>query len=779
MKKSLLFAMAAAFAMGVKAQMTDVTSQYIVNASFEECEALEVVTCMPKYGSIPLGEGVEIATDGSVKKGTDYSEQGWKLVEQRTSANGAVIPYNTPGVRYSPYSLDADKVPTPMDASFGAKALCFTGNKGVSYLSTNEITLPAGSYILTVNVYAANLVAQNNMTETVKTWSETGFIANDGTKYLSSDDQIGKEMNFLSNAWDKDVVRIQLTEEKTGRFQLNYGNSYYVVIDDLKLEYEQKIITDALEEVIVKAGKLYELLGGNADLETAIGNASQFVSNPTSQDAVATEVSTLYAAMANALKATQVPVDITSVYVTNPSFEDGTDGWEGISRDALPDGSPALDFIHGDYYAESKAMSQVVKNLPEGFFMIDAKVQGTGNFSFGGTKSPEFKGGSAANNIFLRASSGVVKSNGVELTIGVEGTQKFKIDAVRLLYGPTAGSLQLKEHEDAKADAQTILGRATYKNVTGNERTAAQQNAEAATEGTLSELMAALNTSLNAFIAAKDNYDNLVKAKTNAASCTSEAYPFAKADLHQSLQALLEKTVSTSAEAATTTNNIKVTIDDIYVSNAYAEGVENRVDYSDNVVASAWRFNNMGTRTTTETTLKKKGYTDPVTNKEVTSFLGTTTEYYNMTSGATAYMEQNVEGLPAGKYVFAATMMAYKDLTVNVKIGGLKKGSYTGVGTAGGGKYGAGWNELVFAFEKSADGNVMLRIEDDANTQFKEWYINNIRIFGYAASEVNGISETVNNAVMPARQCFDLQGRRVAQPTKGLYIVGGKKMLMK
>jgi hypothetical protein len=125
-------------------------------------------------------------------------------------------------------------------------------------------------------------------------------------------------------------------------------------------------------------------------------------------------------------------------------------------------------------------------------------------------------------------------------------------------------------------------------------------------------------------------------------------------------------------------------------------------------------------------------------------------------------------------------MMAYKDLTVNVKIGGLKKGSYTGVGTAGGGKYGAGWNELVFAFEKSADGNVMLRIEDDANTQFKEWYINNIRIFGYSATpQVDGISQTVSNAVMPARQCFDLQGRRVAQPTKGLYIIGGKKVLVK
>ncbi len=753
--------MAAAFAMGVKAQMTDVTSQYITNPGFEECEAL-----------VPNDKG-EVSLIQNDKTPVDYAAKGWKCLggyDGSSAYNAGVVAYPVK-VKYSKWLNGIDGP----DAGFtdnNQKALCFTATKSAVYQQTDEMTLPAGSYVLTVHVWAYN-GGTTNPTPTIIVTNASGFVASDGTEYLS------EKVAFKSSGWDVDTIKIQLTSETKGRIQLSYGESYFVTIDDLKLEYEQKIITEALEEVIVKAGKLYELLGGNADLETAIGNASQFVSNPTSQDAVATEVATLYTAMANALKATQVPVDITSVYVTNPSFEDGTDGWAGISRDALPDGSPALDFIHGDYYAESKAMSQVVKNLPEGFFMIDAKVQGTGNFSFGGTKSPEFKGGSAANNIFLRASSGVVKSNGVELTIGVEGTQKFKIDAVRLLYGPTAGSLQLKEHEDAKADAQTILGRTTYKNVTGNERTTAQQNAEAATEGTLSELMAALNTSLNAFIAAKDNYDNLVKAKTNAASCTSEAYPFADAELYQTLQTLLAKTVSTSAEAATTTNNIKVTIDDIYVSNAYAGGVENRVDYSDNVVASAWRFNNMGTRTTTETALKKKGYTDPVTNKEVTSFLGTTTEYYNMTSGATAYMEQNVEGLPAGKYVFAATMMAYKDLTVNVKIGGLKKGSYTGVGTAGGGKYGAGWNELVFAFEKSAEGNIMLRIEDEANTQYKEWYINNIRIFGYAASEVNGISETVNNAVMPARQCFDLQGRRVAQPTKGLYIIGGKKVLVK
>ena len=43
--------------------------------------------------------------------------------------------------------------------------------------------------------------------------------------------------------------------------------------------------------------------------------------------------------------------------------------------------------------------------------------------------------------------------------------------------------------------------------------------------------------------------------------------------------------------------------------------------------------------------------------------------------------------------------------------------------------------------------------------------------------EVTGI-EAIENAES-ADVVFDLQGRRVAQPTKGLYIIGGKKMMVK
>ena len=44
---------------------------------------------------------------------------------------------------------------------------------------------------------------------------------------------------------------------------------------------------------------------------------------------------------------------------------------------------------------------------------------------------------------------------------------------------------------------------------------------------------------------------------------------------------------------------------------------------------------------------------------------------------------------------------------------------------------------------------------------------------GIGASLVNSEEGKVNSAV------YDLQGRRVAQPTKGLYIVDGKKVIVK
>jgi hypothetical protein len=45
--------------------------------------------------------------------------------------------------------------------------------------------------------------------------------------------------------------------------------------------------------------------------------------------------------------------------------------------------------------------------------------------------------------------------------------------------------------------------------------------------------------------------------------------------------------------------------------------------------------------------------------------------------------------------------------------------------------------------------------------------------------ETTGISSMHNSECIMHNEYFDLQGRRVAQPTKGIYIVNGKKIVVK
>ena len=49
---------------------------------------------------------------------------------------------------------------------------------------------------------------------------------------------------------------------------------------------------------------------------------------------------------------------------------------------------------------------------------------------------------------------------------------------------------------------------------------------------------------------------------------------------------------------------------------------------------------------------------------------------------------------------------------------------------------------------------------------------------GFGNGTTTGI-EAVNNQTISLGECFDLQGRHVAQPTKGLYIMNGKKVVVK
>ena len=49
----------------------------------------------------------------------------------------------------------------------------------------------------------------------------------------------------------------------------------------------------------------------------------------------------------------------------------------------------------------------------------------------------------------------------------------------------------------------------------------------------------------------------------------------------------------------------------------------------------------------------------------------------------------------------------------------------------------------------------------------------------YSFGDATGVSATLKNKEIENKEVYNLKGQRVAQPTKGLYIVGGKKIVVK
>ena len=260
MKKNLLLLTTAfTLSFGVQAQ-TDVTAQYILNPGFEDCTPSE---------SNAQG-AIDLHTDYATALGTDYNDCGWKLVEQAKSANGGAISYASGlKVQYSKWNIAGDDGPTAgPSGTTGTKGLCFCGNKSVVYQQAQAITLPAGSYTLTVNVWARNGETSNPKPTQQVVNVRTGFMP-EGGKEDDLIPAVRTSMQFASNGWDKEVLTIELTQATTGRFQLSYGSSYFVVIDDLKLEFAGGVVTTTLYNAIVKAQTLNTSLD-NSTLATAI-----------------------------------------------------------------------------------------------------------------------------------------------------------------------------------------------------------------------------------------------------------------------------------------------------------------------------------------------------------------------------------------------------------------------------------------------------------------------------------------------------------------------------
>jgi hypothetical protein len=778
MKKTLLIISALFVNLGgaILNAQEDVTSQYITNPSFENSEAVEITECKG-YGSVVHGNGHCLMIESSVAHGYDYESTGWKLESQNTNANGGVVVYGNK-VQYSKSGFES--VPDSPDATSGTKALCFCGNNNLIYKQPTEVTLPAGSYKMKIRLFPYN-GAYSTQQPTTKVKDFTGFVANNGTEYFNENRSDNKEITLNSNVWNEETIFFELTEPTTGHFQVSYGIQYFVVVDDIRLEGETGIITSGLQKVVNKATALNAELS-SSDLSTAISNAETVIANPTDQDAVTAQISTLYSAMATALSAATGVVNITSAYLENPSFEaERMKPWEwGASSGNIAEAgemyAPYIDGVKMVDCASGGTILQTISHLPAGFYAVDAKLNGSSWLILGKSTDDKAICTGGKDPVFLRYHPNIYQlTEPADIIVGVNGSGKYHADDFRLFYGKDAASLEARLLTDVKTDAQAILNNESFNAVTGSERTDIQTALEGNDYKTI-------NTKINTFITSLDKYNALTKKKGEAVNYTQAIYPYATASLFDDIQTIVNTTATSATNATELTTQLDGLYFQVYVSNAYCEGVD-CTDYTANIKdanatteATGWAAQNMSILTLGSS----KAWKNPKTSENDNIVFGTSTSYnYSTAEKKALILKQTLQGLPAGTYVLSMTMMASTNLNVNVFFNNNPTpiGTIVGKGTASGGKYGAAWNDYTFEFTKTGDDAQPLQIQcTPPNNYTKEFYIDNFRL--YLLNTATGI-QNVQRTATDSQAIFDLQGRRIAQPGKGLYIVNGKKVIIK
>ena len=188
-----------------------IPAEYFNNMGFEDCTA----------------ETTDFGIGGSANS-ADYSEFGWANTQNASWCASAVVEYGGEGM--------VNHAPAPGTGE-SAKALGISvGWNGTVTYRNGLYFLPAGSYTITVNVYNANSGTQFN--------SKNGFVAEDGTTYLST------ATSFPANEWTTDEIKFTLDKGVWGYIQVggtaNYATSTNHAIayfDDITVEW-----SDPLEE---------------------------------------------------------------------------------------------------------------------------------------------------------------------------------------------------------------------------------------------------------------------------------------------------------------------------------------------------------------------------------------------------------------------------------------------------------------------------------------------------------------------------------------------------
>lgn len=157
-------------------------AEYFKNMGFEDCPA----------------ETTNWAAGGSANS-ADYSEYSWARTSQAAWCSSAVVEYGGDG------QVNGASAP---ETEEGGKALGISVGWGSTVSYRNGLYfMPAGAYTITFNAY-------NAFADASQFQSKNGFVAEDGTEYLST------TTSFPYGEWTTDVVTFILDEGVWGSIQV-------------------------------------------------------------------------------------------------------------------------------------------------------------------------------------------------------------------------------------------------------------------------------------------------------------------------------------------------------------------------------------------------------------------------------------------------------------------------------------------------------------------------------------------------------------------------------
>lgn len=351
MKKLKLLLMAAALlgASQTWAQ-TDVTSTYITNAGFDTESDFQTTN----FGA---GEPKEITGWTAKRNSTSYTWGGALGFGGTGQINGANIP-----------NVNSDGV-----AAGGA--LCITGgwNDNNGYVAyEQEVTLPAGNYIITMPVYNVGKDEQYRSDNAAQKPNLFNFTTSEAV-------YTGTVTSFPVNKWTTNTITFSLGEETEGTLSVGFrwnntgsGNTAKLVIDYVKAMYTN--YTETLQSTIDRA-TILNARASDTDLANAITTAQDVLNGADNTVAYQATIDNAVTDLRSAISTAAAKVvllegeNITFMF-ENADFESSTPVTGGITT--------------YDYDAAANATSFSRMQVVEGWTIVaNGNAKSAGIYEFG------------------------------------------------------------------------------------------------------------------------------------------------------------------------------------------------------------------------------------------------------------------------------------------------------------------------------------------------------------------------------------------------------------